>query len=103
MHSVIVGLRESEAYVLLSDEIKEQIESLIANISKESAPKAEKEPKPAKQAANKRGAKKAKDGENDASDEAPADTKTIPLDLSGDSNAAAGQNLNEEDQQSMTS
>lgn len=103
MHTVIVGLRESEAYVLLSDEIKEQIESLINNISKDSALKAVKEPKPAKQATKKGGGKKAKGDENDAAGEDDADTKTMPLDLSGDRNSANDQDLNEEGQQSVTS
>ena len=99
MHSVIVGLRESEAYVLLSDEIKEQIESLIANISKESAPKADKESKTAKKAGAKSGSKKAKG----AAGEWPADTMTTPLDLSGDSAAANDQDSNEPEAASSNS
>jgi ParB-like chromosome segregation protein Spo0J len=100
MHSVLVSLRESEAYVLLNDEIKDQIESLIANITKDSAPKAEKEPKPAKQGGGKRGGKKTNDVENAADGEEPADTMTMPLDLSSDSKAANDQDLNEESQYS---
>jgi len=86
MHNVIVGLRDSEAYVLLSDEIREQIESLIANISKDSAPKAEKAPKPAKKASKK--GVKAGENANDGAAEGSTDTKTLPLDLSTGNNAA---------------
>lgn len=89
MHAVIVGLRDSEAYVLLNDEIKEQIESLISQITKDSAPKAEKSAKTAKKgtkpAAKKGGAgKKAAQGTESSTDagDSPSDDKTLPLDLS---------------------
>lgn len=89
MHAVIVGLRDSEAYVLLNDEIKEQIESLISQITKDSAPKAEKSAETAKKgtkpAAKKGGAgKKAAQGTESSTDagDSPSDDKTLPLDLS---------------------